>query len=219
MSVILEFTIGGEDFQLGEVLAGAADMSLEIERIVPTGDMMMPFVWATGSDHETFEEQVRAHPVVKELLVLDRIDRNVLYRIEWVDTPTNLLEGIAQAEAVVLEARGDETWTFRLRFPDHDRLSQFHNYVLEHDIPLHIDRTYTLAEETERGHRFGLTSEQREALVLALQRGYFATPREVSLDELAGDLGITRQSLSTRIRHGNEKVLRRTLLSSATDYE
>lgn len=219
MSVILEFTIAGEDFQLGEVLAGPADMTLEIERIVPTGDMVMPFVWATGGDHDTFEETVRAHPLVEELLVLDRIDRSVLYRIEWVDTPTNLLDGIAQSEAVVLEARGAEEWTFRLRFPNHDRLSQFHNYVLEHDILLHIDRTYTLTEESERGHRFGLTPEQREALVLALQRGYFATPSEVSLDELAGGLGITRQSLSRRIRRGNEKVLQKTLLSSAADYE
>jgi len=219
VSVILEFVIDGEAFRLGEVLAGPADMHLEVERIVPTGDMVMPFVWTTGGDHERFEEHVRAHPAVEELLALDRVGQSVLYRIEWVDAPTDLLEGISEAEAVVLEAQGDGNWTFRLRFPDHERLSQFHNYILDHDVPIHIERTYTLTEEGGRGYRFGLTADQREALVLALRRGYFETPSEASLDEIAEELGITRQSLSTRIRRGNEKILRKALLSSAVDFE
>jgi predicted DNA binding protein len=219
MSVILEFTIDSDDFQLGEVLAGPVDMQLELERIVPTGDMMMPFVWVTGTDHETFEKTVRSHPTVAELLVLDNLNQNVLYRLEWKDEPTDLIEGIADSDAVVLEARGNESWTFRLRFPNHDRLSQFHNFILDDNIPIHIDRTYTLTEKSERGNQFGLTADQREALVLALQRGYFETPSEVALDHLADELGITRQSLSSRIRHGNEKILRQILLSSAADYE
>lgn len=219
MSVILEFSIDGEAFQLGTVLSGLPEMHLELERIVPTGNMIMPFVWATGDDHGAFEENVRNHPSVKEFLVLDRIGDSGLYRIEWENAPTDLIEGIAEADAVVLQAHGNERWVFRLRFIDHDRLSRFHNYVIEHDTTIHIERTYTLTEENERGYRFDLSSEQREALVLALQRGYFATPSEASLDELADELGISRQALSKRIRRGNEKVLRRILLSSAGDFE
>jgi predicted DNA binding protein len=69
------------------------------------------------------------------------------------------------------------------------------------------------------GHRFGLTPDQREALVLALNRGYFATPSEVTLDELADELDISRQALSTRIRRGNESILREVLLSTGRDAE
>ncbi|WP_433629222.1 helix-turn-helix domain-containing protein [Halomicrococcus sp. NG-SE-24] len=65
---------------------------------------------------------------------------------------------------------------------------------------------------------FGLTPEQREALVLALNRGYFATPSEVTLDELADQLGITRQAVSSRVRLGTEKVLRSVLVSSASNF-
>ncbi|MFB6107945.1 MAG: bacterio-opsin activator domain-containing protein [Haloplanus sp.] len=215
MSVILEFSIGSEEFQLGQVLAGPAAMRLELERIVPTGTMIMPFVWATGGDHDAFTARVRNNPRVKELRVLDRIGDNGLYRIEWEHAPTDLIDAIGRADATVLEAYGDDDeWLFRLRFPDHDKLSTFHNYVIEHGITLHIDRTYTLSETTERGHRLGLTDAEREALLLALQRGYFETPSEASLDELAAELDITRQALSTRIRRGNEKVLRGVLLSS-----
>ncbi|MFW6385187.1 MAG: bacterio-opsin activator domain-containing protein [Halodesulfurarchaeum sp.] len=220
MSVILEFSIDDDAFRLGQVLSRKPDyMHLELERIVPTGNMIMPFVWATGSDHGTFEEMVRSHPAVDDLRVLDSIGESGLYRITWNGQPTDLVEAIANADGIVLEATGNEKWVFRLRFPDHDKLSQFHNYIIENGISIHIERTYTLTEETERGHRFGLSHEQREALVLALRKGYFETPSEVSLDDLAAELDITRQAVSNRIRRGNEKVLRSVLLTSAADFD
>jgi predicted DNA binding protein len=217
MSVILEFTIDPAEFVLGQVLESGSEMSLEIERIVPTGDQTMPFIWATGEDFETFERSMREHPAVREVLALDRVGDSGLYRIEWADAPTDLIEGIAKSEGAVLRARGDGTWVFHLRFPDHDKLTQFHNFLIDHDITVHIERTYTLSEQTERGHRFDLTTGQREALVLALERGYFATPREIGLDELARQLGVSQQAVSERVRRGNEKVLRSVLLSSMTD--
>lgn len=217
MSVILEFTIESEEFTLGQVLSGLPGMHLEIERIVPTGTQVMPFVWVTGENHAAFEETVRKSPDVRELVALDRVGDSELYRIEWENAPTELIEGIA--DATVLEARGNKDWVFRLRFPDHDTLSRFHNYCTDHDITIHIERTYTFSEETEQRRQFDLSHEQREALVLAARRGYFATPSEVGLDELASDLGISRQALSTRIRRGNEKILRKVLLSSVADLD
>ena len=61
MSVILEFSIPARDFQLGEVLSGPPDMQIELERIVPTGEMIMPFVWATGENQAAFAARVRSH--------------------------------------------------------------------------------------------------------------------------------------------------------------
>ena len=219
MSVILEFSIPGQKFTLGEVLAGPPSMHCELERIVPTGDMMMPFVWVTGDDHEGFAKNVREHDSVRELHVLDTIGESGLYRIEWAAEPTDLIEGIARTDAVLLQAGGNETWEFRLRFPDHDGLSGFHNYVIERGIPCHSERTYTLTETSESGYRFDLSQEQREALLLALRRGYFATPSEVTLDELADELNISRQALSDRIRRGNEQVLRKVFLPSVDGFE
>ena len=213
MSIILEFTINNEDFPFGQVLSGAhGAMHFELDRIVPIGDMMMPFIWATGDDHESFVKRLRADQTVQAIHELDRIDDTRLYRIEWAEVPTSLIIDIAQTDAVVLEARGNVHWGFRLRFPNHDKLSAFHTSIIEHEIPIHIERTYTLTEDTERGLLLGLTQDQREALILAFQRGYFETPSEVTLGELAIELGITKQALSTRIRRGNQKVLRRILL-------
>lgn len=214
MSLLLEFTIDADAFQLGTVLTPPPGMVLELERIVPSGSMVMPFVWATGDEYQTFEEDVRAHPAIKSLTALDRFENQGLYRVEWHDSPTDLIAAIQESDAVILEARGNETWEFRLRFSDHDSLSAFHNTVRDMGVPIYVERTYTL--EQFEGQTFGLTPEQREALVLAVQHGYFATPSEVQLDELADELEISRQALSKRLRRGNEKILERVLLSSKT---
>ncbi|MFC6873680.1 bacterio-opsin activator domain-containing protein [Halobellus marinus] len=75
MSVILEFTIPATEFRLGEILSGSS-LQFELERIVPTGEMTMPFVWADGDDHEAFAESVRSQPDVREVLELDRIGKS-----------------------------------------------------------------------------------------------------------------------------------------------
>jgi hypothetical protein len=63
MSVVPEFSIPAREFTLGRVLAGPPVMYCELERIVPTGEMTMPFVWVTGDDHEAFAESVRGHDI------------------------------------------------------------------------------------------------------------------------------------------------------------
>ena len=220
MSVLLAFTVGSEQFKLGDVLSNGGDLHFELERIVPTASHVLPFVWVSTDANPAevlprFEERVRASPSVLELLALDRVEDGGLYRIEWEEQTDGLIQALAETEATVLEARGNRTWRFRVRFTDHDRLSEFHNYLTDLGVTVRIERTYTFAEETARRRDFGLSSEQREALVLALRRGYFETPSEVSLDDPAEELGITKQAVSNRIRRGNAKMLRPLLLSSA----
>ena len=217
MSVILEFTIADDAFRLGEVLGAPSGMHLELERIVPTGSQVMPFVWATGDDHAAFERQGREHPQVREMLTLDRVGDRGRYRIEWEDPPSDLLATLAETDATVLEAEGEDVWRFRLRFPDHSYLTEFHNLCTERGLPIHVERTYTFSEEADQRHQYGLSRAQRTALVLALEEGYFETPSQVTLAELAEELSISRQALSKRIRRGNERILNTALLSSVAD--
>lgn len=217
MSVILEFTVEHEAFQLGRVLAPPPEMHMELERVVPTGSMVMPFIWVTGEDVETFEADVQANQAVDQIQRLETIGTHLLYRITWKETPTELIKTIADVDAVLLEAQGKDTWVFRLRFPEHRELSRFHESIIEQQVPIEIQRSYTMTEPTDHGHLFNLTVAQREAIVLALEQGYFATPREVSLQELADELSISRQAVSKRVRQANETILTKVLLASPTE--
>lgn len=225
MSVLVEFTIEAEQFRFGAVLAAGHDLDFELERLVPTGPGTMPFVWvATDRDPAdalpAFEERIRESVHVRGVQPLDRLQDGGLYRIEWNrDGDDGFLDALAAAEATVLEAWGNRTWTFRVRFADHDRLTAFHDALTRFDVETEVTRTYTLTRESAHRREFGLTSDQREALALAVQRGYFETPSEVSLDELADELGITKQAVSDRIRRGNHRVLQSIHLLSASDPE
>jgi predicted DNA binding protein len=213
VSVLLRFTVDADAFELGRVLAPPPGLSLELERVVPTGSGAVPFVWATGENHEAFVERVRAHETVESVTVVDRFGDRGLYRLRWREPATGLFGAIRRSEAAILEARGGETWAFALRFASTDAVQTFHAAVREPGLPVQVDQIRP--PSGPEGDPLGLSAKQREALTAAVRRGYFASPSEVPLEAIADEFGVTPQALSKRIRRGNEKVLRRVLLPSA----
>lgn len=211
MGVILEFTIPADGFALGRALGGQSDIRIELERIIPVEGSPVPFFWVEGGVHDALEADVQASTYIENLTRLVSLGDHSLYRVEWTGEREDLLEGIRRHGATILESHSNDTWTFRLRFLDHQQLGEFYNYCTDHELPIQIERVYTLTEETLQGRIFDLTTEQREALLLALDRGYFATPRETTMQDIATDLDITQQALSDRIRRGVEKILQNTL--------
>lgn len=213
MSVIVEFTLSTDEFVFGSALATAEDMTIELEAIVPTGNRVVPYFWATGADFGGFERHVLTDPRIGSITQLDRIEDTALYRTEWTRDVDGIIDGLAETEAVVLEAvTMQDGWHFRARFPDHDLLGRFYNFCTERDIAIHVERVYTLAEASRAGRAFELTPEQREAIVLAVKLGYFGVPRETDLSAVADELGISQQAASKRVRRGANKVLRGALL-------
>lgn len=219
MSVILEFGVAGEEFTLGEMLSGLPPMQIEPERVVPTGDGVMPFLWVSPGDREAFEETVSAHRTVDDVVALGTADGHSLYRLEWRGEEDDLIRAIADADGALLEAYGDDEWEFRLRLPDHDSLSAFHESCLDRGISIRVDRTYASTGRAKSGRRYDLSPAQREALLLALREGYFETPSEANLSDLAEELGISQQALSSRIRRGTRNVLGNALLSQTPGFD
>lgn len=213
MTEIVELSVSDDEFLLGRLLADTPDVRIELERIIPTGEAVVPFLWVRGTDLSAFEEEVLANEAVAALDRLDRLDGWSLYRIEWDDTTHSLLRGIDTTGGAILEAERNGDWTFRLRFPDRGSLSQFYGYCRERDISIRIKRSFTLAERSEVGRQFGLSQEQREALLLGLRAGYFDTPSKTSLSALAVEFDISEQALSNRIRRGTKTVLEGSLLA------
>ena len=60
-----------------------------------------------------------------------------------------------------------------------------------------------------------LSSEQRKALHAAVERGYYETPGEIDLSDLAAELSIPRSTLSYRLRRAESQLARRFV---TTDY-
>lgn len=52
-----------------------------------------------------------------------------------------------------------------------------------------------------------LPPDQRTAMRAALDHGYYRTPREITLDDLAGELDMPRSTLSYRLRRAEERLV------------
>ncbi|UPV76128.1 helix-turn-helix domain-containing protein [Halorussus limi] len=213
MSIIAEFTTPAEEFALGDALASHPDVRVELEKVVPTRKEILPFFWAWGRDLEAFAETVREQPVVESLDRVDGVEDQILYRVAWSDVMTDLGSILRNAEATVLEASGqDDTWRFELRFTDQDGVRSFQSECVDHDISLELRRLHSLTEVDTEGS-YDLTTEQRETLLTALERGYFEEPRDITLEELADELGLSPTAVSGRMRRAESKLIARTLVT------
>ncbi|MFB6164741.1 MAG: helix-turn-helix domain-containing protein [Haloarculaceae archaeon] len=218
-AVVVEFTLPSDAFPFGRAVGADPDVKVWIEPFVPLGEGRFPFLWAHDEDFEPFERTLRDSDLVLALEALARIDDSVLYRVEWADQGATFLNGILAAGGTILEAQGDSLWSFVVRFSDHGALTKFHRFYQDEGYPVTIEQVSALS--TEPGQQFGwaLTPAQRRAVLLALENGYFSVPRETKLEEIADELGITRQAASELVRRGTETILRKALVGfSAADF-
>ena len=212
MVTIVRGTVPADDFALAHALAAVPDLEFEVERLVDTGDdVVMPLIWVRCDDDEAVVRAFEEDPSVGTVDVLAEFDGEWLYRMEWVDNVELVLRMLTSAEATVLDAygRGDR-WKLRMVFPDRENLTEVHEFCTNHGIALDVESVREL--DGEPAGRFGLTTEQFEALTTAAERGLYDVPREETLEELAEEFDVTHQALSERIRRATGALVEDTLL-------
>jgi predicted DNA binding protein len=212
MAVIVRGSIPAEELALNHVLATLPDVSLEVERIIESGEeSVMPLVWVRGADRETVDAAVEDDPTVNESAVLAWFEDEHLYRMGWVDRVRLLLGMVTNFEATILDAFGDrDRWQFRVLYPDRSRFAKTHDFCDEHGLTFDVAAVREM--DGEPAGRYGLTTDQYETLVLAVERGCFDVPRSVSLGELAEETDVSHQALSERLRRGIEALVEDTLV-------
>ena len=175
------------------------DVELELEQTIPVSDDGPSYVWAWGPDAVDFHEAVESvlGPPVK---LVGTVPNGALYGSDWDFGESRLLSGLRDHDVVLLECvTATESWRLRLRVPSHSALSDLKRDWANNGIDSEFDRIAPLAAlETSPSEE--LTDSQREALLLALEQGYFDEHRRTSLDELGTELGISRQAVAARLR-------------------
>ena len=189
-------------------------VTVELERLIPHETLIIPYFWVRGADAEDIEAAFEPHPGVTDIQLVDSVENEYLMRAEWKPEYFGVLSALAKANVVVLTGTGTKDgWRFEVRGENQEAIAEFRTYCQENDIPITITAVHAMLPI--QGVGYELTETQREALVLAHERGYFDTPREASLEEIADELGITQQSLSSRLRRGHRRLIGATLRSSS----
>jgi predicted DNA binding protein len=214
MSVIVEVSVSTDDFELGRLLSAGLtpDAVVELETVVPVGDGAVPYLRVRTAHLEEFLDTVREEAVVDRLRVVDDYDDQHLLAFDWAASRDPLFDGILVRSGVaILSAYGGvDRWTFELRFDDHSEFEAFRDECTEAGVGLDLLRIYR-PSSPGTDLSFGLTERQREALVLAVARGYYEVPRGYTTADLAEELGISDQAVSERLRRGVARLVANTL--------
>jgi predicted DNA binding protein len=211
MATEATFTVPSDQFPLGTVFKQLPDVTVELERLVPAQDVVIPYFWVRGTEVDDVENAFTDHPGVKGIRLVDSIEDEYLLRVEWALDYDDVLTILAETEVPLIEATGtNRQWTFEIRGDDRSDIATFQRRCRELDIPVTLTALHALTPIKTATEVF-LTDTQQEALVLAYERGYFESPREVTLEALGEELGISQQAVGSRLRGGIKHVLGNTL--------
>lgn len=214
MATVMEFTTPTAEFPLGSIFENLPGVTVELERLIPHGTHIIPYFWVRGADTEAIEAEFEPHAGASNIRVVDSFEEEYLMRVEWDRAYFGVLSALAKASVVVLSGIGTkDEWRFEVRGESREAIAEFREHCQEHDIPITITAVHAMLPI--QGEGYELTETQREALVLAYEHGYFDSPREASLEEVAAEIGITQQSLSSRLRRGHRRLIGATLISSS----
>jgi predicted DNA binding protein len=214
MSVIADVSIPAEQFALGHLLEVRPGVQVRLESMVPTGDSMVPYFWVETPDIEAVEEALLDSPLVEAVTILDRVGDAALFRVNWTEGIDGVVETMEMTNSVILDGSGHgDHWTFQIRFPDDEDLSTFYRTVTDKGIALELEDVHT-SNELSGPPTTKLTDEQREALRIAFEEGYFDIPRKITLAQLADRFGISDSAVSERLRRSVTTVLTETVFRS-----
>jgi predicted DNA binding protein len=211
MATVAEFTSPADAFPLGSVFETLPAVTVELERLVPREALVIPYFWVRGAAAADIEAAFGDDAGVENVRLVDSVEDEYLMRAAWDREHVGVLSGLTATDLAILSGVGTaEGWHFEVRGEDRDQISDFRAYCQREDIDIDITTVHALTPVQNTG--YGLTDAQREALVLAFEMGYFDSPRTTDLADIAAELGITQQSLSSRLRRGHRRLVAATLV-------
>ncbi|MHC3439782.1 helix-turn-helix domain-containing protein [Natrialbaceae archaeon A-gly3] len=206
-----------------DALESVPDMELLFEDIRSKGDEPWKMiVWAMGDDFEKYESALTEDPTIDSYDCLTKLPEKRLYRLQLSDDGQRQTVHSASVEHDITLIRltaTAEREEMLARFPSRDAVVQFREACLERDRRFELLNLYEEKPAKYDGgleSRYGITPGQKEALLTALEKGYFNVPRATTMDEIAEGLDISTSALSTRLRRGQQALLLHTLAQKET---
>jgi Predicted DNA binding protein len=186
-----------------------------LKTMVPLGEQSVPFFQVSNQADESFEQHIRDHPTVSNLYEVNSHDGETLYGLDWEIDDDTFLDSVIEMNGHILEASGGpDSWVFQIRFRSHDALATFQEICFDGDIPIGVRKIYN-PTRPDAGPWYGLTAPQREALMYAVEMGYYSLPRQISTQEVADEFDISDQAATERLRRAIDTLVTNTLLLTA----
>ena len=190
---------------IGDISRGHPDASIRILAALTGDDGGVGLAEVTASDLPEIIADIHGSDSVTELELLERSEETVLLQFE---TTNPLLLFPVQDSGVPLEMPftirdGRAEW--QITAPQH-RLSELGTQLEEFGIPFTVNEVHQRIQPEQL-----LTERQLSLVRAAVEHGYYDTPRECSLTELAEDVGLAKSTCSETLHRAEGDIVKEFL--------
>lgn len=210
-------TIPLEEIALAETAERLPDVYFYVEQTAMTDPDDTLNLWIATEDASAIDEALEEDPSVTDYERLKGRDGEYLYRITLSNEIRLVRELVHGYDGTITEVYGDaDGWTLEVRFRDRERFSELDQEFEQFRIQP-IYQSIESFDGSDEELMNVLTESQRNSIQLAVEKGYYQVPREASLKDLAGELGISHQALSERLRRAEKQLAEEQLTGPLDD--
>jgi predicted DNA binding protein len=214
MNIVTEFVISSPSLPLVSIPDKLGPDEIECVHALCLQSDVRTFTVRIDPDDNVSSENLSALDGILETTLLGETSDGVVYQLT-----VELEESISEAfesehiDATQLESTTitDNQWREKKLFRDYESFNEFRQSCENHDISLELVSIISDPSVSDSLAESGLTDRQREALSLALSRGYYESPRKVTAQELAEEFDISQPAMSSLLRRGERQLLSSSL--------
>lgn len=210
MTVTTEFLLSSPSLPLVSIPKSLQPNEIECVHGLCLQREVRMFIVQIDPTDDVSGDELSALDEVVETTTLGRASDKIVYQLT-VELEESVSEAFAperfdaaQIEPTTITPEG---WHETKVFKNYDTLNEFRTRCQEYGISIELISITPNPSTSEKSSQYGLTDRQREALTLALSRGYYESPRQTSTEELAEELDISQPSLSNLLRRGERQLL------------
>ena len=188
-----------------EALVSLSERHTDAEFLVlggwPTDEKLRVLVQTSGVDIAALEQTLSAIPTLTDIEFRQRTDERILFE---VSTPTPASHG-AMAESGVVPSfplRLEDGWFIGTLTASQEQLSAFRDELDVADIDYQLIRISKNEEASDT-----LTPRQQEVIELAVQHGYYESPRRCTLTDLADLLDVNKSVVSRILQRAEGHII------------
>lgn len=191
-----------EDIWIGDLTRSHPEGQFEILSALPAENGGVGLVELTAADPQAVLDEIEQYDSITQVDVLQQHDDTALIQFE---TTMPLLLLPIQGSGIPLKMpftiqNGEAEWEITT---PHHRLSELGEQLREFNIPYTLDEVSQQVELEQL-----LTDRQSRLIQTALDRGYYDTPRQCTLTELAQELDIAKSTCSEILHRAEGKIIK-----------
>ena len=199
------FELPAARFALVELFERVPDAAIEVEPAVANPDDHA-LLMIEADAYRAVDAALRSSPSIAAVERFGREEHRARYRVTWEGHARRVLRGLVAEGVTLVGLHGASgRWKLRVLAPDRTAITRAHDALED----LGCDpscRSITTFGDGWANHP-GVSDKQHKTLARAFELGYYDIPRGVTMEELAGDLGISHQALSERFRRAHKELI------------